>query len=436
MQAGILSYPHWQVALAILLGTVLLKGSLSFTEALAKNNRSNGNGKNTLPKGLEQFSRDSPALDALRIGESCCGVVVSVIIFLFFWDLAALIGFFPTMFSKIMLAIGLAGLTTLLMHASTISFPKLLALKTSPHAWRKVFWIPVGLSWVTWPVRFLVKVKDREMRRFMRVPQSASKEVGLRAEIEALDDETNDLMSSGIRQIVGNTLQLRNLDAQDILMPRNQIQVLELNDSIEKNLALAKSSGHTRFPLCDGDLDHCVGIVHVKDVFRQMAEGKEVKLDEIKRDFATFSPEIPLIEVLQKMLQGRLHMALVRDEFGGAIGVVTLEDALEEVVGEIKDEFDTGEEDPVRKREDGSFSIAGLAQTHDVEEILGTQCGNDEVSTFGGWITMALGRIPQQGESFLLGDLEVTVEKAEGGRVIETTVTPLSLESDKDTEIV
>ena len=274
------------------------------------------------------------------------------------------------------------------------------------------------------------------MRRFMRVPQSASREVGLRAEIEALDDDTNDQMSFGIRQIVGNTLQLRNLDAQDILMPRNQIQVLELNDSIEKNLALAKSSGHTRFPLCDGDLDHCVGIVHVKDAFRQMAEGKEVKLDEIKRDFATFSPEIPLIEVLQKMLQGRLHMALVRDEFGGAIGVVTLEDALEEVVGEIKDEFDTGEEDPVRKREDGSFSIAGLAQTHDVEEILGTQCGNDEVSTFGGWITMALGRIPQQGESFLLDNLEVTVEKAEGGRVIETTVTPLSLESDKDTEIV
>ena len=103
MQAGILSYPHWQVALAILLGTVLVKGALSFTEALAKNNRSNGNGKNALPRDLEQFSRDSPALDALRIDESCCGVVVSVIIFLFFWDLAALLGSLPTMFSKILL---------------------------------------------------------------------------------------------------------------------------------------------------------------------------------------------------------------------------------------------------------------------------------------------------------------------------------------------
>jgi CBS domain containing-hemolysin-like protein len=250
----------------------------------------------------------------------------------------------------------------------------------------------------------------------------------LRAEIEALDDETNEEMSSGIRQIVGNTLQLRNLDAQDILMPRNQIQVLELNDPIEKNLALAKSSGHTRFPLCDGDLDHCVGIVHIKDVFRQMAEGKEVKLEDIKRDFSTFSPEVPLIEVLQKMLRGRLHMALVRDEFGGAIGVVTLEDALEEVVGEIKDEFDAGEEDPIRKRDDDSFFIAGLAQTHDVEEILGIKFGNDEVSTFGGWITMALGRIPQTGESFLLSNLEITVEKAEDGRVIETSVKPIDPE--------
>ena len=432
MQIGILSAPYWQVAFAILSITILVKGILSFSEALSKNNRANGNGKNALPKGLDRLSRNSRELDALRIGESLCGAIGSVITFLFLWDLAVLAGSFPDILTKITLAIGLAGLTTLLLHVSTVSFPTLLALKFSPQAWDKVFWIPLVLSWLTWPVRLMVKLKERGLRRLMGTPKSSSKDIGLRAEIEALDDETNEEMSSGIRQIVGNTLQLRNLDAQDILMPRNQIQVLELNDPIEKNLALAKSSGHTRFPLCDGDLDHCVGIVHVKDVFRQMAEGKEVRLEEIKREFSTFSPEVPLIEVLQKMLRGRLHMALVRDEFGGAIGVVTLEDALEEVVGEIKDEFDAGEVDPIRKREDDSFFIAGLAQTHDVEEILGTKFGNDEVSTFGGWITMALGRIPQSGESFLLSNLEITVEKAEDGRVIETSVKLLDPKPNED----
>ena len=140
---------------------------------------------------------------------------------------------------------------------------------------------------------------------------------------------------------------------------------------------------------------------------------------------ATFSPEDPLVEVLQKMLRSRLHMALVRDEFGGAIGVITLEDALEEVVGEIKDEFDAGEEELIQRRIDGTYQVAGLAQTHEVAEALGIGCGNDEISTFGGWITMALGRIPKQNESFVLGDLEITVEKADGVRVIITSVKPL-----------
>jgi len=154
-----------------------------------------------------------------------------------------------------------------------------------------------------------------------------------------------------------------------------------------------------------------------------MVEGKDVKLTNIKRDFSTFSPETPLVEVLQKMLQGRLHMALVRDEFGGAIGVVTLEDALEEVVGEIKDEFDASEEESIQKQADGSFIVAGLAPMHEVEETLGFQCGNDEISSFGGWITMALGRIPRPEEKILIENLEVLIEKADGVRVIEALVT-------------
>ena len=267
----------------------------------------------------------------------------------------------------------------------------------------------------------LVKVIERGIRYFLKVKPHPTQN-DLHAEIDALGDGSGDDLSSGIRQIVGNTLQLRNLHAQDILLPRNLVQVLDLNDPLEKNLELVKTSGHTRFPLCDGELDRCEGIVNVKDVLREMAEGVEINLVDIKRDFATFSPESPVVEVLQKMLQGRLHMALVRDEFGGAVGVLTLEDALEEVVGEIKDEFDGSEEKPIRKRSDGSYLVAGLAQTHEVEDMLGAKCGNDEVSTFGGWITMALGRIPRQGERFFLGELDIAIEESDGTRVITASV--------------
>jgi len=419
MQVGLLSSPQWQVGLAALLAAIFAKGVLAFCEALAKNNRSNGKGSSST--SLEQLAKASPERDALSLGESCCGVVVSVVVFLFLWDLSTLLGSFPGILPKIVLALGLAGLTSVFQYASTVSFPRLLALKASPNAWPKVFWIPLLIRWLTWPLRKLIQWQEGGIRYLCGVGKTTAVEDALQVEIEALGDGSGDDLSSGIRQIVGNTLQLRNLDAQDILLPRNQVQVLDLNDSLEKNLSLAKSSGHTRFPLCDGDLDHCVGITHVKDVFREMAEGKKVNLTRIKRDFATFSPEDPLVVVLQKMLQGRLHMALVRDEFGGAIGVLTLEDALEEVVGEIKDEFDASEEDSIRKRSDGSFVVSGLAPMHEVVEVLGVHCGNDEVSTFGGWITMVLGRIPHPGEKFLLGNLDVLIEKANGTRIIATS---------------
>ena len=169
MQIGILSAPYWQVAFAILSITILVKGILSFSEALSKNNRANGNGKNALPKGLDRLSRNSSELDALRIGESLCGAIGSVITFLFLWDLSVLAGPFPDILSKITLAIGLAGLTTLLLHVSTVSFPMLLALKFSPQAWGKVFWIPLVLSWLTWPVRLMVKLNSELICKLFRL---------------------------------------------------------------------------------------------------------------------------------------------------------------------------------------------------------------------------------------------------------------------------
>lgn len=428
MQIGLLTSPYWQAGLAALVLATTTKAILVFCRALAQNNRSNGNGHQPLPAGLARLVKDSALREALRVGECCCAVVVSVAAFLFLWDFAALMGSFSGIGSKIALGFVVAGTTAFFEYVSTVRLPRLLALNASPAIWRRIFWVPILIIWICWPVRLLVKVKERGMRFFLKV-KPAPAQNDLHAEIDALGDGSGDDLSSGIRQIVGNTLQLRNLHAQDILLPRNQVQVLDLNDPLEKNLELVKTSGHTRFPLCNGELDHCEGIVNVKDVLREMAEGVEINLVDIKRDFATFSPESPVVEVLQKMLQGRLHMALVRDEFGGAVGVLTLEDALEEVVGEIKDEFDGSEEKPVRKRTDGSYLVAGLAQTHEVDDMLGSKCGNDEVSTFGGWITMALGRIPRKGEHFFLGELEIAIEESDGTRVITASVNPV--ENDK-----
>ena len=129
----------------------------------------------------------------------------------------------------------------------------------------------------------------------------------------------------------------------DILLPRNQAVIYDLGEDVGTNLKVMKDAGHTRFPLCNGDLDNCVGIIHIKDIFRCSGDRVGSPL-ALKRSISQFPQETPLEEALQRMLRAKFHMALVTDEFGRVIGLVTLETILESLVGDIQDEFDSDEE--------------------------------------------------------------------------------------------
>ena len=170
-------------------------------------------------------------------------------------------------------------------------------------------------------------------------------------------------------EIVGNTLEMGHLHVRDVLVPRNQVQVLNYEDPIEECLKIARSSGHTRLPICKGNLDHCIGIIHVKYAFRLMCEGKSVDFKSLSKAPAILSADDPLPVALKKMMKWKVHMALVQDEFGGIDGVITLEDILEEVVGEIQDEFDAEEEDVVKISE-GEWTISGLTPLHELPSEL------------------------------------------------------------------
>ena len=271
------------------------------------------------------------------------------------------------------------------------------------------------------PLRYMLALKEN----FLCAIIGKEKEIGESEEevaehIKTLQEEGSELHPE-IREIVGNTLDLRNLDVQDALMPRNQIRFLDANDSIEENLSLARSCGHTRLPLCDGDLDRCLGIIHVKDIFRLLAEGKTVDLRNLARQAPNFSPTDPLPIALRKLLQHRAHMAMVRDEFGGTVGALTLEDILEEVVGEIRDEFDV-EEDFIIQKDADSWRISGMAPVHELPDAFDLGNEDEGAATFGGTLTGHLGRIPVSGEKVVLGNLWVKIEVADETRVISVTV--------------
>ena len=239
-------------------------------------------------------------------------------------------------------------------------------------------------------------------------------EVQLRA-LAKEDYELKPLM----RQILRNGLRMSALEVSDVLLPRNHVQFFNLQEPVEENLKNAKESGHTRFPLCDGDLDHCVGLIHIKDIFQKHEAGSQLDLRRMRRNISSISVEIPIDEALQRLLRRKMHMALVVDEFGGTVGVVTLESILEELVGDIQDEFDR-EEKMINPTGQNRYRVSGLTAIHECEEYWQVSLENNDVSTFGGLLTYEMGRIPDRGEQvdLLNGRLKVWIDEVDEKRVI------------------
>ena len=242
----------------------------------------------------------------------------------------------------------------------------------------------------------------------------------LDVQIRAMGQDGTDL-SPVARKIMDRTMQMQDLVVHDILLPRSQVVICDLEEDIKTNLFRMKEAGHTRFPLCRGNLDDCVGLIHIKDIFRWREPVSEIDLMKLKRNVAVFPLDTALEDALERMLRAKFHMALVVDEFGGAVGVVTMESILEELVGEIQDEFDSEEEEIV-KLSQSTFRVLGLTSIHDVEEAFEIEISNDEVSTFGGLITGELGKIPDAGEGFTYGRMKIEVTEVDDRRVIAASV--------------
>jgi CBS domain containing-hemolysin-like protein len=225
--------------------------------------------------------------------------------------------------------------------------------------------------------------------------------------------------------LLARALDFADHTVRQIMLPRGDIVFLDVNRSHEENLRIARESGHTRYPLCDGDLDRVLGVVHIKDLF--------VHADELpsRRDLRSiarepmFVPESLLIEKLLALFQRkRVHMGIVIDEYGGASGIVTLEDVLEELTGEIQDEFDR-EEPKVQKLPDGRLSVDAALPLDEIPEALGIAGQEDEeVDTFGGLVVATLGRMPRVGDAVVLDGRTVQVSRMRGRRILRLIVEP------------
>ena len=214
-------------------------------------------------------------------------------------------------------------------------------------------------------------------------------------------------------------LDVSEMQVRDIMIPRSQMIVLERSASPRELLEVILASGHSRFPVIGEDRDEVVGILLAKDLLRFFAENEDQRFDirEVLRP-VIYIPESKRLNILLREFRvSRNHMAIVVDEYGGVSGLLTIEDVLEQIVGDIGDEHDPDEVPDFRKEDDGVYTVRALARIEDFNEEFGTELDDEEYDTIGGLVMHELARLPRRGDKITMKGIGFTVVKADRRRI-------------------
>ncbi len=227
------------------------------------------------------------------------------------------------------------------------------------------------------------------------------------------------------KNILQNILSFGDLDASDVMIPRTDIAAVALDIKLPELKNIFTKLGHTRLPVYKNSIDEIIGFIHVKDIFKSIVQNKKPNIKTLVRELIFVPRSIKVTDLLAKMKQSKVHIAIVLDEHGGTDGLVTIEDIIEEVFGEITDEYDQDKSDSYITFDGENFSIDARARIEDVEKELGIMLSDEEAEydTFGGMIISFLGHIPQKGEIIRHpSGLEIEVTDADHRKIKTTKV--------------
>jgi CBS domain containing-hemolysin-like protein len=266
-----------------------------------------------------------------------------------------------------------------------------------------------------WLLRGLTNAALRIFRiRHARVGDDVHSEEELRAILS--HSEKAGVLSEENREIIEGVFQFSKRTARQIMVPRTDVVVLSIKRTIEGNLDIIRTTRHTRYPLCDGTLDRTIGLIHVKDLLLAQLRGPGRTLTELKRD-VLFIPENSTVDaVLSQFIEHKTHMAVVLDEYGGASGIVSLENITEELFGQIQDEFDR-ERPEIEPLGNGRYRVRGDYLIEDLADRLKVDVGEPAEETVGGYVAAKIEREVAPGDRVQLGDLSIQVIEAERFRV-------------------
>lgn len=321
---------------------------------------------------------------------------------------------------SISFAIGFSALTFFHITAGELA-PKWTAIQNPlPIA----LWVAQPLRWfylASYPFNWLLNQTAQWLLRQVGIHAvSESKRVHSEEELRLL--VTTSQQQTGAtafgRSVVLNALDLRRRLVRQVMRPRQELVALDTEATIAQCLDVAEKTRYSRFPLCEqGDLDRTRGVVHIKDLYAMRLKARTgADLLPVVRKLIYVPETARLEKLLQLFLDRKLHLAIVVDEYGGTVGMVTLENILEELVGQIQDEFD--QEKPLLVRTgDQTWEVSGALPLHDLEDVAGLPLVEEGITTVSGWVTQRLGGFPKKGDAVPIGHYELTVEEIDGMRV-------------------
>ncbi|KGQ36549.1 CNNM family magnesium/cobalt transport protein CorC [Gallibacterium genomosp. 1] len=242
--------------------------------------------------------------------------------------------------------------------------------------------------------------------------------------VEAIrDSEQNEVINQETRQMIEGVIEISELRVRDIMIPRSQIVFINAQQSLSECLDVIIESAHSRFPVIADERDNVIGLLLAKDLLKYLRpDAQPFSVHEVLRP-AVIIPESKRVDrMLKEFRSERFHMAIVVDEFGSISGLVTIEDILEQIVGDIEDEFDEEDVEDIRQLSKHIYVVQALTDIEDFNQYFGTDFTGEEVDTIGGVIMQAFGYLPTRGESITLDNIEFKVTSADSRRIIQLRV--------------
>ena len=395
---------------------------ISLNDAKIEKDAKEGNKK--AKQILKMLKSPSKFLATIQIGITLAGFLSSAFASdAFADDLAPILNSWMPFFSlEVWRGISIV-LITIILSFFTLVFGELVPKRLAMKYYEKISYATIGvirgISVVTAPFVKLLTASTNMVSKIFGVGES-EEEVVTEEEIKMMiaEGEEKGTIEQGERQLLNNVFEFNDIIVSEVMTPRTDMYAIDINDNIKDILDEVDEFKYSRIPVYDESIDDIQGILFVKDMLKPLKDGKDINIKEIMRE-PYFVPESKDIdELFKEMQQNKVQMAIAIDEYGGTAGLITMEDIIEELVGNIFDEYDEEEID-VKKIDDNTYILSGTITSYELKKIFGIELPDGDYETLSGYLLDRLGRIPEEDEHPVIEDEKLTykVEEIEDRRI-------------------